>query len=197
MKTGSIVWTMGALLMTAAVGAQDAQLPPPSPVEQQLAAKASDVTEVTLGKNMLDFAAKFMNGKHGENDADARKLIQGLQGIYVREYEFDKEGEYTPQQVEELRRHYEGGEWTPMVKERDRKTHETTDVLMKMVNGESRGLFVLDAEPKDLTLVLILGPIRMDDLSKLSGLSGLSGLAGMEDMNGAQHGPRGKKGGTQ
>lgn len=197
MKTRSIALTIGALLLAATVGAQDSQLPPPSPVEKELAAKASDVTEVTLGKNMLDFAAKFMNDKHGENDADARKLIQGLQGIYVRDYEFDKEGEYTPEQVEELRHHYEVGEWTPIVRERDRKNHETTDVLMKMVNGESRGLFVLDAEPKDLTIVLILGPIRMDDLGKLSGLSGLSGLAGISGINGAQHTPHGKKGDAQ
>jgi hypothetical protein len=33
--------------------AQTAQLPAPSPVEKELAARASDVTEVTLGKNML------------------------------------------------------------------------------------------------------------------------------------------------
>lgn len=194
MKTRSIALTIGALLLASTAWAQDSQLPPPSPVEKELAAKASDVTEVTLGKNMLDFAAKFMNDKNGDNDADARRLIQGLQGIYVREYEFDKEGEYTPEQVEELRHHYEVGDWTPVVRQRDRKSHETTDVLMKMVNGESRGLFVLDAEPKDLTIVLILGPIRMDDLGKLSGLSGLSGLAG---INGAQHAPHGKKGDAQ
>lgn len=197
MKTRKFVWIAAPLLLAASLTAQDSQLPPPSPIEQQLAAKASDVTEVTLGKNMLDFASKFMNDKHGENDAEARRMIQGLQGIYVREYEFDKEGEYTPEQVEELRHHYEAGEWTPIVKERDRKTHETTDVLMKMVNGESRGLFVLDAEPKELTIVLILGPIHMDDLSKLSGLSGLSGLAGIGEGSGTQHTPHGKKGGAQ
>ena len=39
--------------------AQTSQLPAPSPIEKELAARASDVTEVTLGKNMLDFAAKI------------------------------------------------------------------------------------------------------------------------------------------
>jgi hypothetical protein len=44
------------------------------------------------------------------------------------------------------------------------------------VNGESRGMFVLTAEPKELTIVLILGPIKMEDLGKLKGLSGLGSL---------------------
>ena len=198
MKTRRVGLTLGALLLGAcAAVAQDPQLmPAPSPLEKQLAARASDVTEVTLDKNMLGFASKFMNGKEG-NDAEARKLIEGLQGIYVRDYEFEKEGEYTPAEVEELRHHYEVGEWMPIVKERDKKNHETTDVLMKVVNGETKGLFVLDAEPKELTLVLILGPIRMEDLSKLSGLSGLSGLSAMGAGGGAHNAPQPKKGGTQ
>ncbi len=43
----------GAVLIPAARLAS----PLPSPVEKELAAKASNVTEVTLGKNMLAFAA--------------------------------------------------------------------------------------------------------------------------------------------
>ena len=35
----------------------------PAQVEKDLAARAANVTEVTLNKNMLDFAAKFMNGE--------------------------------------------------------------------------------------------------------------------------------------
>ncbi len=195
MKTQGIALSVGALLLAAAgltARAQDSQLPPPSPIEKELAARASDVTEVTLGKNMLGFASKFMNGKDAD-EAATRKLIEGLQGIYVREYEFDKEGEYSPEQVEQLRKHFETGDWTPMVRERDRKNHETTDVLMKMVNGETQGLFVLDAEPKDLTIVLILGPIHMDDLGKLSGLSGLSGLSDIQK----NAKPKDKKGGGE
>ncbi|MFP5237331.1 MAG: DUF4252 domain-containing protein [Acidobacteriota bacterium] len=198
MKAERIGFAVAALLLgaCAAVAQAPQTMPAPSPLEKQLAARASDVTEVTLDKNMLGFASKFMNGKEG-NDAETRKLIEGLQGIYVRDYEFDKEGEYTPADVEALRHHYEVGEWTPIVKERDRKSHETTDVLMKVVNGETRGLFVLDAEPKELTLVLILGPIRMEDLSKLSGLSGLSGLGALGAADGTHSAPQPKKGGTQ
>jgi hypothetical protein len=162
-------------LGSRATMAQTAQLPAPAPIEKELAARASNVTEVTLGKNMLDFAAKIMNGKD-DDDAEARKLIEGLEGIYVREYDFDKEGEFSADEVEQLRKYFETSEWSSIVKERARKTGESTDVMVKLVNGESHGMFILDVEPKELTIVLILGPIHMEDLGKLKGLSGLGAL---------------------
>jgi hypothetical protein len=155
--------------------AQDSPLPPPSPIEKQLAARASDVTEVTLGKSMLAFAAKIMNGKD-EDDVATRRLIEGLQGIYVREYEFEKDGQFSPEDVEQLRKYFETGEWSPVVRNRERKTGESTDVMVKLENGESHGIFILSVEPRELTIVLILGPIRMDDLGKLKGIGGLSVL---------------------
>ena len=156
--------------------AQTEQLPAPSPIEKDLAARASDVTEVTLGKNMLAFAAKIMNGKD-DDDVATRKLIEGLEGIYVREYEFDKPGEFSADEVDQLRKYFETSEWSPMVKERERKNNESTDVMVKLVNGESHGIFILSVEPKELTIVLILGPIKMDDLGRLKGVGGLSVLS--------------------
>lgn len=166
-------------------------LPLPPALEKELAARASDVTEVTLNKSMLDFAAKFMNGKD-KDDASVRQLIQGLDGIYVRSYEFDKDGQYSLEQIDQLRRAFETPEWTPLVRERERKSGEMTDVLVKIVNGQSQGMFILTAEPRELTLVLILGPIRMEDLGKLHGISGLGGaLAGLPGA--AAHGKKGDK----
>jgi hypothetical protein len=149
-----------------------------------LAARASDVTEVTLGKNMLAFAAKIMNGKDSD-EAETRHLIEGLDGIYVREYEFDKDGQFSADEVEQLRKYFETSEWSPIVKERQRKTGESTDVMVKLVNGESHGMFILDVEPRELTIVLILGPVHMDDLSKLKGIGGLDALGDIaKDVDG-------------
>jgi hypothetical protein len=168
------VLILALAVMTGVARAQD-RLPEASAIEKDLAARASDVTEVTLSKQMLSFAAQFMD-KDDKDDVETKKLIEGLDGIYVREYTFDKEGEVTPEIIEKLRAHYATGEWTPMVHEHETKTHETSDVMMKMVNGEPRGIFVLTAEPKEVTIVLILGPIRMEDLGKLHGISGLGSL---------------------
>ncbi len=66
-----------------------------------------------------------------------------------------------------------------MVHVRDRKDNESTDVMVKLENGESHGMFILDVEPKELTIVLILGPIRMDELGELGGIGGLGSLGNL------------------
>ena len=179
MKNRIIAFIFAVAALAVPVLAQTEQLPLPPAVEKELAAHATNVTEVTLCKNMLAFAAKFMNGKD-KDEAATRNLIEGLDGIYVRSYEFDKEGQYSMDEIEQLRKYFETSEWSPMVRERERKTGEITDVMVKLVNGETRGMFILSAEPKELTIVLILGPIRMDDLGKLKGIGGLSALGDVE-----------------
>ena len=104
MKNYVVAFILGVAAWAApALGQSGPFLLPPA-VEKDLAARASDVTEVTLDKNMLAFAAKFMTGKD-KDDAATQQLIQGLDGIYVRDYEFDKEGQYSMDQIaQKLRR---------------------------------------------------------------------------------------------
>jgi hypothetical protein len=192
------------LLAAPALGAwseaQDSPLPAPSPIEKQLASRASDVTEVTLGKSMLAFAAKIMNGKD-EDDVATRRLIEGLEGIYVREYEFDKDGQFSSGDVEQLRKYFETSAWSPVVKDRERRTGESTDLMVKLENGESHGIFILSVEPKELTIVLILGPIHIDELGKLKGIAGLSVLgdvaSDVKDKEKDKEKIKDKKGGDQ
>ena len=180
MKTGFAILVLGIAAFAVPTLAQNTSpLPLPPPVEKELAARASNVTEVTLGKNMLAFASKFMKGKDQDEEA-TRHLIEGLDGIYVRSYEFDKEGQYSMEEIEKLRSYFATSEWTPIVHSRERKSGETTDVLLKLVNGETRGMFVLSCEPKELSIVLILGPVRMEDLSRLKGIGGLGALGDIQ-----------------
>jgi len=182
--SGFAVLLAGAALNLSAIAQTTAPaqgLPLPSAVEKELEAKASNVTEVTLDKSMLGFASKFMD-KKDPDQANAKQLINGLDGIYVRDYEFDKEGQYSMEEVDNLRKQFSGGEWTPMVHVHEKKSGESTDILAKMVNGESRGMFILSAEPKELVIVLIQGPIKMDQLGELGGLGGLGALGNIGNV---------------
>src|ERR1035437_2130564 len=98
MKKHVIAFVLGVAAWAAPSFAQTPPLPLPPAVEKDLAARASDVTEVTLNKSMLGFASKFMNGKD-KDEAATQQLIQGLDGIYVRSYEFDKEGQYSMDEI--------------------------------------------------------------------------------------------------
>lgn len=179
MKNRIALFVLGVMALAVPAVAQNSQLPLPSPVEKELSVKASNVTEVTLGKNMLSFAAKFLDGKDKDNAA-TRHLIESLDGIYVRDYEFDKEGQYSMDDIQKLRSYFETADWSPIVRERDKKSGESTDVMMKIVNGETHGMFILDVEPKELSIVLILGPVKMEDLSKLGGIGGLGMLGDID-----------------
>jgi Domain of unknown function (DUF4252) len=152
--------------------AQQTKTPFPVILEKQLAARATNYTEVSLDKNMLAFAGRFMNGKDAD-EAHAKKLIQNLTGIWVRTYEFDKSNQYTHDDLESIRKQFDGTEWSALVRERSKNGGDDTDVYMKTVNGEIQGMFVLDAEEKELSLVYIDGPIRPEELSELGGSFGI------------------------
>jgi hypothetical protein len=144
------------------------QLPATSPIEKEIASRASDVSEVTLDKSMLGFAGQFIEKN---DDKSVKTLVEGLDGIYIRNYEFAKEGLFTKEEIDQLRSYFtNGGEWKSLVKERSKEDGESSDIMVKMVNGQNRGMFILTSEPKEISIVFILGPIQMDQLKNLNGL---------------------------
>lgn len=157
------------------VAAQATQPPFPVTIEKQLAARASEYTEVTLDRKMLAFASHFMDN---EDDAEGKRIVARLNGVYVRTYEFEKPGQYTPEDLDAIRRQFQTAEWSPMVKQRSKNGSDDSDVYMKLVNGEVQGMFVLNAEPKELNFVYIDGPIRPEDLSDISGNFGIPVVSG-------------------
>jgi hypothetical protein len=176
---------LGVTMASAVAARAQDELPAPSPIEKTLADRATHVTEVTLDKNMLAFAGKFMNKDKDDDDKEAKEMIQGLRGVYVRDYEFEKDNEYTAEELEGLRKYITSSDWSPMVHERTKGAKEGTDVYLKLVNGQVQGLYVLDAEPRELSLVLILGPVDMDKIGALGGSFGIPKQA-VKDVKKAQ-----------
>ncbi|MGC2620950.1 MAG: DUF4252 domain-containing protein [Acidobacteriaceae bacterium] len=152
--------------------AQSSPTPFPVTIEKQLQARASNYTEVTLDRKMLDFASRFMDN---ENDAEGKRIIAKLNGVYVRTYEFENPGQYTAEDLDAIRRQILTSEWSPIVKERSKNSTDDSDIYMKLVNGEVQGMFILNAEAKELNFVFIDGPIHPEDLSDLSGHFGIPG----------------------
>jgi len=165
------VWT--AVVMVAAglpAAAQTPQNPFPVTLQKQLADRAKNYTEVSLDRKMLAFASHFMNDK---DDAEGKRIVDKLNGVYVRSYEFDAPGQYTAADLDSIRRQFDTPEWTQLVKTRSRDASDDADIYMKLVNNEVQGMFILDAESKELDFVYISGPINPDDLQDLSGNFGI------------------------
>ncbi len=167
-----IVLLLASFIAGAALpaAAQSSQPPFPVTLEKQLAERASNYTEVTLDRKMLDFASHFMNDK---DDAEGKRIVEKLNGVYVRSYEFDKPGQYTAADLDAVRRQFDTAEWSTLVKTRSKDASDDADIYMKLVNGEVQGMFILSSEPKELNFVFISGPIRPEDLQDLSGNFGI------------------------
>lgn len=161
-----------AFLTCAAALAQDNSHFPIT-LQKQLTARASNYSEVNLDRSMLAFASHFMNKS---DDAATRHLIEKLNGVYVRSYEFSKPGQYTAADLQSIRRQFQSSDWKPMVREHSKDGSSDSDIYVKTEGNEILGMFILDAEPQELDFVYISGPISLDDLSAMGGNFGIPKL---------------------
>lgn len=162
-------WMLLFILFLAPAWAQDVKFPADF---EKLAAKASEVVDVTLDGALLQLASRFLSNKDPE-EARVKQLVSKLKGIYVKSFEFDKEGAYSKADLEAIRGQLKAPTWSRMVTVRSTKSSEDADVYFKMENGQPTGLVVLAAEPRELTVVNIVGPIDIDQLTELSGHFGV------------------------
>jgi hypothetical protein len=158
-----------ACIAIAPLGAQELKLPANL---DRLAAKASEVVDVTMDANLLQLASRFLSDKN-KDDAQVKKLIGGLKGIYVRSFEFEKTGEYQDSDVEPLRTQLRAPAWSRIVGVRSRKSGENSEVYLRTEGSKIGGLAILVTEPKELTIVSIEGSIDPDQLNELGGHFGI------------------------
>jgi Domain of unknown function (DUF4252) len=140
-----------------------------------LAAKAAQAIEVSLDERLLRVAAKFLKNEDPD-EAKVKELVSGLKGVYVRVFEFDNPGEYSPGDLEGLRSQLQAPGWTKVVGVRSRRDGQNVDVHIKYQGDNVLGLAILASEPKELTIVNIVGPIDLEKLSQLEGQFGIPKL---------------------
>jgi hypothetical protein len=132
----------------------------------RLAAQASDKIDVSLSGSLLQFAAKFLDD-NDPDDAKVRKLIVGLEGIYVKSYSFKNANVWTEADLESVRRGLRAPEWSRIVNVSG--ADGSSEIYVRLVDKKPTGVAILCAEPKELTIVNIAGAIDLASLSELSG----------------------------
>ncbi len=152
---------------------------------EKLAKKAAEVVDVTLDGPMLKLASRFIAADEDRDADKTLELIKDLKGIYVKSFEFDKEGEYSLQDVEPIRAQLHAPGWARIVGVRSRHEQENTEVYLMSAGSEKdvQGLVIIAAEPKELTVVNIVGPIDLDKLSELEGHLGVPHLQMEKDKS--------------
>jgi hypothetical protein len=140
-----------------------------------VAAKASDTVDLALNGATLQFAAKFLDSKDPD-EAKVKKLIAGLDGIYLKTFEFKKAGEYSQADLEAIRKQLHAPEWSKIVGVKSAEDGETDEIYLRGDNKKITGVAILAASPKELTIVNIAGPIDLDSLAELGGHFGIPKL---------------------
>lgn len=168
-------WLVFLILMAPvlAVAAPNPRLAIPSFAD--LAKKATESVTITLDPGLLGLAAKFLDSTDPQ-DAATKDVLKGLQGIYVRSYTFDKDAAYQPADLEALRSQLAAPGWNRLVETRSRKTHADVDIYIMLDHNQAIGLALIASEPRQFTIVNIVGAIDLDKLHKLEGQFGVPKL---------------------
>ena len=154
----------------------------------KLASKAEETVDVNLDSSLLQLAAKFLSSAKPD-EAKARELISGLKGIYVRRFEFNEENAYSNEDVNGIRSQLMGPEWVRLVGIRSKREKENVEVFTSAQGQRINGLAIICAQPKELTVVNIVGTIDLEKLSELEGQFGIPKLG----LEGAEKGKKDQK----
>ena len=140
-----------------------------------LSKKASQSVDISLDPSLLRLAGLAINS---DNDGDANDqavgdLVRGLKGIYVRSYTFDRPGEYSKADVKAVLAQLVAPDWQPVVSTHDLKEGSHVDIYLRRNGNKTDGVAIIAAQPRELTIVNIVGSI---DLAKLARLQGQFGV---------------------
>jgi hypothetical protein len=140
-----------------------------------LSKQASDSVAISLDASLLGMAAGFLDDSKPQ-DAATKEVIKGLQGIYVRSYTFDHDGAYSESDIDAIRKQLTAPGWNQLVQTRSRKTHSDVDIYVMLDGKQAIGLALIASEPREFTIVNIIGAIDLDKLHKLEGQFGVPKL---------------------
>lgn len=165
----AVLVTLGA---AATAGAQNPRIQ--TSQLDALAAKATQTVDVNIDERLMQLTARFLSSKD-DDEAKVKELVNGLKGIYVKSFEFENEGQYTEADLEGIRSQLRNTAWNRIVNVNSRKEGRVEVYLMK-TGEEISGLALLATDPKEITIVNIIGPIDLEKLTQLEGQFGIPEL---------------------
>ena len=140
----------------------------------KLSSKAAVVNDVSLDGALLDMAARVVQNSNDPDAAEVKEVVKGLKGIYIKNFEFDQPHEYSQEDVRAIRSQLAQG-WTRIVQSNDKRQDELDEIYILKEKDSSKiaGVTILVAEPKELTVVNIVGNVDLDRLGALAGKFGI------------------------
>jgi Domain of unknown function (DUF4252) len=139
-----------------------------------LAAKATNSVNISLDPGMLKLATEYLG--NGANDASLQAAVSGLKGIYVRSFQFGTDHAYPRSDVEQVLRQLGGPGWNKLISVHNSQQHQDVDIYLYRQDKRVEGLVIVAAQPRQLTVVNIVGSMSLAQLSQLEGKFGVPSL---------------------
>jgi len=152
------------LASAAALAAESGRLRLPD--FSHLQSKAIESVDVTVGPFMLGLASLFAP----ERDADGteiKKIIKGISAVYIRSYQFDADYVYSKDDIESVRKQLRDAKWLSLAQIHSRAKDENVDIFVALENDKPAGFAILASEPREFTIVNVVGTLDPEHIGKL------------------------------
>jgi len=133
---------------------------------------ATESVDLTLGWMPLHLMGWLMSDADPDT-AHVKETIKGLKSVQIRSYQFSADYAYPQADVEQLRAQLAGPGWSPLVQVRGRgdregKGRENVDIYVSLEDKKVKGLVIIACEPREFTIVNIVGTVDLEQISSLA-----------------------------
>lgn len=144
----------------------------------KLSSGARQVVDVTIDEQLLKLASKFLSAARSPDEAEIKELVKDLKGVYVKRFEFDTDGKYSQSDLDPILKQVRAPGWSRIVGVVEKGVDAKNVEVFIMMDDASliKGIAVVAAQPRELTVVNVVGPIDVDRLSRLQGQFGIPPL---------------------
>jgi Domain of unknown function (DUF4252) len=166
MKMRMIEVALACLLIPALAGAQDPRLKMPE--FKSLAGKATESVNISLSPWLLRMAGAFIDEKD-EDSAATKRLLSGIKSIQIRSYQFADDFAYSAADIDSVRSQLARPGWNQLMQVHHREKNEDVEMYVMVENNVTKGFALVASQPREFTIINIVGSISVDDLPKLEG----------------------------
>jgi hypothetical protein len=139
----------------------------------RLAPKATETVNVEVDGILIKLASKILSDKDPD-ERTVKEIIAGLRGVYVRTYEFGKAGEYADSDIAPIREQLRPPAWTRVIDVKSLVDDPVNaEVYVASDGARVDGMAILVAEPREVTVINIVGDIDVEKLKRLEGKLGI------------------------
>lgn len=136
------------------------------PEFRSLAGKATESVNISLSPWLLNMAGALIDDKD-EDSVAAKHLLAGIKSIEIRSFQFSADNAYSAADIEGVRSQLTGPGWSRLMQVHDREKSEDVDMYVLIENNVSKGFALISSQPREFTIINIVGSIAVDDLPKL------------------------------